>query len=237
MKIISWNCQGAFRKKSEYLLQQLPDLLIVQECEHPDKLNFSTTTPQPNNLLWYGDNLNKGLGIFSYGTLKLKLHPTYNPEFKIIVPLEVRGLGINITLIAIWANNPDDKEGRYIEQIWKAVHYYEKLLKKKHILLAGDFNSNTIWDRPRRVGNHSALVEKLLNKKIHSVYHKHFAQVQGTEYHPTFYLHRNKEKPYHLDYCFVSENLLNKIQSFDIGSYEDWISHSDHTPVIINIDL
>lgn len=40
MKLISWNCQGAFRKKAHHLLQQQFDIIVVQECECLEKLIF-----------------------------------------------------------------------------------------------------------------------------------------------------------------------------------------------------
>jgi len=40
MKIITWNCQGAFRRKVGNILAFLPDILVFQECEHPNKLLF-----------------------------------------------------------------------------------------------------------------------------------------------------------------------------------------------------
>jgi exodeoxyribonuclease III len=38
MRLISWNCQGAFRKKADIIMAQRPDILVVQECEHPDSM-------------------------------------------------------------------------------------------------------------------------------------------------------------------------------------------------------
>jgi exonuclease III len=68
MKLITWNCQGAFRKKADQILPHRPDILVIQECEHPDKLVFHPTTQQPNDLIWFGDNLHKGLGVFLTAT-------------------------------------------------------------------------------------------------------------------------------------------------------------------------
>lgn len=237
MKLITWNCQGAFRKKADAILWLQPDILVVQECEHPDKLIFSSTTQKPNDFLWFGDNKHKGLGIFSYCDFKFQLFDQYNPKIKIISPIFVSGGQIDFTLFAIWANNRHDPDGQYIEQVWKAVNYYDQLLNSELTILTGDFNSNKIWDKPRRTANHSALVDRLAEKNICSVYHKHFKQEQGKEKHPTFFLQRNKAKPYHIDYCFTSTELYNKVKNIEIGKYDNWISHSDHTPLIINFDL
>jgi exodeoxyribonuclease-3 len=177
------------------------------------------------------------LEFFSYGDYKLELLDDHNPEIKIISPISVIGEHINFTLFAIWAHNPNDPDGQYIEQVWKAIHQYDNLLTSERTILTGDFNSNTIWDRKNRMANHSAVVDKLALKNIYSVYHRYLNQVQGKEDHPTFFLQRNKNKPYHLDYCFASIDLYDKVTNIQIGSFENWIPHSDHTPIIISFDL
>ncbi|MBC7774015.1 MAG: endonuclease/exonuclease/phosphatase family protein [Phycisphaerae bacterium] len=237
MKIITWNCQGAFRKKADFILPQRPDILVVQECEHPDKLVFSSTAQRPNDFLWLGDNRNKGLGVFSYSDYKFQLLDQHNADLKIISPISVTGGQLDFTLFAIWANNRNDPDGQYVEQVWKAVNHYDHLLNSGLTILTGDFNSNKIWDKPRRVGNHSHVVDRLAEKNIFSVYHKHLEQEQGKESHPTFFLYRNKNKPYHLDYFFVSADLIDKIDSFEIGTYEHWITHSDHIPLTTTFKL
>ncbi|HEY3429640.1 MAG TPA: endonuclease/exonuclease/phosphatase family protein [Cyclobacteriaceae bacterium] len=204
MKIITWNCNMAFRKKADLILAHKPDLLVVPECEHPDKIKFLTP---PSDALWFGINQNKGLGIFSFSDLKLQVMEEYNPEFRMIIPIRVKRKRFTLILYAIWANNPSDRDGHYVTQIWKALKHYDALLGHKRTVLVGDFNSNTLWDKPRRKGNHSHVVEVLQQKRISSTYHRYFQQEQGKEIHPTFYLYKNKEKPYHLDYCFVSADL------------------------------
>lgn len=149
MKIISWNCQGAFRKKAPIVLLQNPNILIIQECEHPDNQIFTSEIKKPNDILWFGDNNHKGVGLFSYGDYKFKLLDNYNPDLKIILPISVFGGKIDFTLFAIWAHNPQDKNNQYIGQVWKAISYYEDLLENDNVILAGDFNSNTIWDKKK----------------------------------------------------------------------------------------
>ena len=211
-----------------------PDLLIIPECEHSDKIAFPE---QPVSVIWYGDNPHKGLGVFSFGDYKLELLVNHQPSFKTILPLTLSNGRINFTLFAIWANNPQDKGNQYIGQIWKAIHHYENLIKSERTLLAGDFNSNSVWDKPRRVGNHTDLVKKLGTKQIKSVYHHYFDQAHGSEQHPTFNLYKNADKPYHLDYCFVSADMMTKFVGIQIGLFEEWRKYSDHLPLIIDFNF
>lgn len=234
LKVITWNCNMAFRKKAHLLLPFQPDILIIQECEHIDKIGFSDGFFRLTDARWFGTNPNKGLGIFSFGKYRLKLRRTHNPDLKLIVPFLVSGGESDLDLYAIWANNPDDPDGQYVEQVWKALQHYR--LKRKRTLLAGDFNSNTIWDRKYRVGNHSHVVEHLAKKGINSCYHIHHGQSQGSEAHPTFYLYKHLDKPYHLDYCFASADLSERIHSVEVGKFDDWMKYSDHVPVMVLFD-
>jgi exodeoxyribonuclease III len=226
----------AFRKKAAFILKHKPDILIVPECEHPDKLLFPLKISKPKAILWFGQNQHKGLAIFSYSNFRFKVLDNHNEDFKMIIPIAVTGGQFDFNLFAIWANNPSDPDGQYITQIWKAMHYYDNLLSNKKTVLIGDFNSNTIWDRKRRVSNHSNVVKLLEDRGIFSTYHLHHKQKQGKEKHPTLYLYRHKDKPYHLDYCFVSADLIAKLQSVKIGGYKFWTKYSDHVPVIVTFD-
>ena len=236
MRIITWNCNMAYRKKAGLILQYQPDIVIVPECEHPDKLMFQAGTPRPTDTLWFGKNQNKGLGIFSYSHFRLAVHKDHDTRLETIVPIKVTAGELDFNLFAIWANNPTDPDGQYVEQVWKALHHYNHLLRKKATILAGDFNSNRIWDRKSRVGNHSDVVALLEKKGIFSVYHVHHKQNQGGETHPTFYLYRHQDKPYHLDYCFASKDLLDKLNTVEIGDFNEWTKYSDHVPLIVSFD-
>jgi endonuclease/exonuclease/phosphatase family metal-dependent hydrolase len=104
------------------------------------------------------------------------------------------------------------------------------------VILAGDFNSNTIWDKKYREGNHSHVVKRLEEKNIYSTYHLHYKREQGKEKHPTLYMYRHKDKPYHIDYCFVSSDLVGKLKSVKIGSHQFWARYSDHVPLIVTFE-
>ena len=236
MRIITWNCNMAFRKKAELVLKYQPDILVIPECESPEKLQFDSVLPQPRDVLWFGSNQYKGLGILSYGDCTLKVKRNHQPQFRTVVPISVTKNNLQLLLYAVWAHNPQDADGHYITQVWKAIHHYKRYLRNNNTVLVGDFNSNTIWDKPRRIGNHSDVVAHLHKRGIHSTYHHHFKQTQGSEQHPTLYMYRHQDKPYHIDYCFASEDLLNKLESVEVGDYESWKHYSDHVPVIVTFN-
>jgi exodeoxyribonuclease-3 len=227
----------AFRKKAHYILAHKPDIIVVPECEHPDKLIYLHKIPKPTDTLWFGKNQHKGLAIFSYSDYRFNVADNHNRQFEMIIPVAVTNGNFNFNLFAVWANNPTDPDGQYIEQVWKAIHYYENQLTGTETILIGDFNSNTIWDRKRRVSNHSNVVKYLEERNIFSVYHKHHKQPQGSEKHPTLFLYRHKDKPYHLDYCFASAGMIDKLASVKVGRFSHWAKHSDHMPIIVTFNI
>jgi exonuclease III len=237
MTVITWNCNMAFRKKANAILPYQPDVLVIQECEHPGKIDFTEHLLQPTHVIWVGDNQNKGVGIFLYNGFTGKLHKSHTPNIKFVAPIAVKCGKQNFMLFAIWANNPADKDGAYVTQIWKALARYKNLIRKTNTILTGDFNSNTIWDKPRREGNHSTVVNSLAKKGIGSTYHIFYNQTQGKEVDATWFLHRNHQKPYHLDYCFASADMLQHLQQVQIGKHQHWLKYSDHMPVISTFNI
>ena len=234
MKVITWNCNMAFRKKASFILEHKPDILVVPECEHPDKLLFEGDVQKPTQSIWFGKNLNKGIGIFSFNGYELKVLKNYKDSLRYIIPISVSHSTHTYNLFAIWANNVEDKEGRYVEQIWKSLDCYDKFISGKNTMLIGDFNSNTIWDKEHKLASHSLVVKRLAEKGIHSSYHLYQGQIQGSEKHPTLYMYRKQGKSYHIDYCFVSSDLADRIDSVKIGEFDPWAKYSDHVPLIVS---
>ncbi len=198
MKIITWNCNMAFRKKYKHILPFDPDLLIVSECEHPDKFIDKFY----DDVLWIGDNKNKGLGVFSFNDFEIAVHESYCENYKYVLPVSVTS-NETLNLIAIWSqNNIEDPRRRYIGEVWKSLNFYKDMLKYPTII-AGDFNWNVIWDKEhQKYPLHGTLTDviNLLNQfEIFSLYHT-FTNVKfGTEKEPTLYFRKNKKTPYHID--------------------------------------
>jgi exonuclease III len=136
-------------------------------------------------------------------------------------------------VFAVWAQKPEGHDC-YTEQVWNAVHYYSDILNQDKVIIFGDFNSSTIWDRPNRLYNHSNLVEFLETKNMLSAYHSFRGQVQGKEKDSTLFLYRRSDRGYHIDYCFASRSIIRGIFNVDVGRYEDWVKYSDHCPLIVD---
>ncbi|MDQ1251895.1 MAG: hypothetical protein QG646_1006 [Euryarchaeota archaeon] len=235
MKVITWNCNMAFRKKYEQILPYDPDLLIVPECEHPDKFNNKFY----DNVLWIGDNRNKGLAVFSFNDFEITTHESYCNNYKYVLPVKVTD-NEAINLVAIWSqNNKEDPRRRYIGEIWQSLNYYKDMFKSPTII-AGDFNWNVIWDKENPNyplhGTLTDVINLLKQFEIFSIYHT-FTNVKfGIEEEPTLYFRKNRKTPYHIDYIFAPVDIINSGKSFFIGKYEDWISLSDHMPLIAELE-
>ena len=233
MRIITWNCNMAFRKKYQQILPFKPDLLVLQECEHIDKLNDALEAMDYYQIIWHGINLHKGLAIISFNNIDIELASDFNQDFDFVLPIKFKPKQKWVNLFNVWAMpNKVQPSKSYVGQIWSAANYYKATLRQASIWI-GDFNSNAIWDKQRRVGNHSDVVKLFNANEIESIYHKQFEIEHGQERHPTLYLLKKKEKPYHMDYCFLSNTLMNDKTKIKIGHYENWIKWSDHMPLII----
>ena len=120
MKIITWNCNGALRKKFKSLLDYNADLLVIQECENPVETRDKEYRDWANNYLWSGDTKNKGLGIFANPNINLQ--KLYWPDIykdhnvKHFLPCLVNG---EFELLAVWTHLNNSPNFGYIGQFWK----------------------------------------------------------------------------------------------------------------------
>ncbi len=248
MKIVTWNCNGALRNKTEALDTLNADVYVVQECENPS-LSTSKFQEWAGDYLWMGTSKHKGLGVFPkkgntvqasqwQGTFSHSGVINGNPssswstdDLKLFLPFI---LNDKYQVLGVWTKAEGSKVFRYIGQLWKYLQIHRDQLNRSNTILLGDFNSNSIWDKPDRWWNHSDVVEELAAISLESLYHQQTLQAQGQETTPTFFLQRNLEKAYHIDYVFVSQNLMSSCH-LQIGNQEQWLGLSDHMPLTLSI--
>lgn len=237
MNLVTWNCNGAFRNKTFLFDKSKYDILVIQECEDPSK-STEDYKQWASNYLWIGNNKNKGLGVFCNGDIEIEklqwsdINTNYkNEQLESFLPCLINK---EIILIAVWTKKANSEVFGYIGQLWKYLQLHKDKLKDKKVIIIGDFNSNSIWDKWDRWWNHLDVVNELLELDILSVYHKLNNEAQGKESVPTFYLQKKLEKPYHIDYIFMSNNLFNNNLKLNIGEINKWMNYSDHLPMFCN---
>ena len=236
MKIITWNCNGALRNKFENLSELSADIYVVQECEDPARTKHKEYSEWAQNYLWTGDNKNKGIGVFAKDSIDLTLLNWSNQyrdhNVKHFLPCEINK---DFHILAVWAHHNNSPTFGYIGQLWKYLQLNKTQLENS--LVIGDFNSNKIWDKWDRWWNHSNVVDELKELGIESLYHHFHKELQGEETHPTFFLQRNRDKKYHIDYIFASNTLRENLDKIEIGEIEKWLKVSDHLPIISYFNL
>lgn len=72
MKIVSWNCNGALRKKRGIVAALDADVYIIQECEDPSRCDDHEYKAWAENFLWVGNNKSRGLGVFAKRDIPLE---------------------------------------------------------------------------------------------------------------------------------------------------------------------
>jgi exonuclease III len=231
MRILSWNCYGAFRRKFHLLDSFDADVLVIQECEEPNAASVDYQT-WAGNYLWVGASKHKGIGIFVKGGHKLEKLDWPSDKAALFLPVQIND---TIQLVGVWTQAAKSSSSSYVGQLWQYLKLNQKRLNSATIF-CGDFNSNKQWDKPRGLWSHSKCVADFSDLGIVSLYHEFQAEAQGEETRPTFYLHRNKLKPFHIDYAFAHESFKEVVQpNFWIGEPDIWLQYSDHMPLVFDI--
>ena len=236
VNILSWNCNKAFRKKCGLFSDKNYDVLVIAECENPAAVQFPDFIHEMYSYRWIGDNKNSGLCVFVRKDWELKLLDDYRDQvISYVLPVKITSAKEQIALFAIWACPGDNNKFRYIGQVWLYLKKYLEKFPKNGVLLAGDFNSNMIWDNEHEEGCHTDVVRLLQSKHIESIYHTLKKEHHGAETIKTLYMYRKKDKGYHIDYCFASQDIRQNYVTCIIGEYDQWIKHSDHMPITLRI--
>ena len=229
MRIVSWNCKGAYARKSAQLENLKPDLAIVPECARLDGIQGDLTRRGPNSAEWVGRADGKGLAILGYGDYSVARAEFYNPDLEHILPVRVSG-PISFLLIGVWTR-PDDHRS-YVRPLLRAIEEWKSVLSNQQVVIAGDFNMNYVFDKPSRKYKFRHVTDALESREIKSLYHEMRGERHGEETEKTFYLYHHKDKPHHIDYVFASEKLRAKLTALSIGSFDEWHSLSDHVPLV-----
>lgn len=126
MKIVSWNCNGALRKKLDIVSTLNPDICIIQECEDPTRCPDISYRKWAQNHLWVGSNKNRGLGVFAKPDVSLEPVNLDPGPLELFLPCIVAN---RILLLATWTRQANSPTFRYIGQLWKYLQRHQRFLE------------------------------------------------------------------------------------------------------------
>ena len=153
MRIVSWNCNMGFAKKRDVVMSLNPDIVVLQECSAKDIAN--TVAPFKH---WVGSNPHKGMAVIGFANYAYSIDRSYTQEWPWFLPIRVEDVPLHI--LGLWACVKEQRL-RYVRVTHQAIDHYARFLSVPHMIVIGDFNSNTRWDPLHRKWSHSRLVEKL----------------------------------------------------------------------------
>lgn len=233
LKIAAWNCCNRYKPAADHLIDNSVDVAILSEVGTESPAGF----PQWEQV---GDRPNKRLALAS--TSHTLTNFATSAGRWAIRALHESGLGI----LGIWSNPVSgSKQKQYVQEVQQAIDDSAEFLKQTPSVVAGDFNMFS------HAKEFVPVVDQLRSLGYGSLHH-HFSgdplpRPEPTPESPaTFYMHKHRDKPYHIDYMFVAESLLPKVTSFEIGSFDETVKGprlpanvaiSDHTPLLATLDI
>lgn len=232
MKLVTWNCAMALQKKYQKLLAFDADIMVVQECSHEFIKQINGSEGWSSS--WFGNNPNKGLGVLVKAPWTIRRVQTLKPKW--VGKLVIDGPAC-IELFPVWACKGDIHAARYIGQVHCLLDIIVGTPLSPYAIVVGDFNSNSIWDNEHGLNSHSAAVDRFSKVGLESAYHVFSGDRQGAERHPTFWFRKSKDTVFHIDYAFLSRPLLSQLRDVVVGRCDDWLSLSDHAPLLVDLNL
>lgn len=227
LRIITWNCNQNFAKKISELSELDADIMFIQECERLPK-NFIPG----RNLYWMGKNAKKGLAVIVPKDYEIEISEV-NESLIYFLPLQTGDL----FLMSTWAFNGRAKRfglscSGYLAD---ALQFYDrKIAANSRVIIAGDLNNGPRWDNHKfHRNNFSFIYNELRDRGLSSSYHSYFSESLGEEELPTHYHHRNLGKPFHIDYVFTKGVAIKNVV---VGEFKNWITYSDHMPIIVDLE-
>jgi exodeoxyribonuclease-3 len=232
LRFLTWNCQGAFRKKYSLVADLTPDIAVIQECEHPDRIPWKQGHA-PSASLWFGSKPTKGLGIFSWTNLSFQTVENYDPSIRYCIPILVT-FPFQFQIIAVWAMDHKDDSHSYSGQVYQAIGIYREFIQTVDTVIIGDFNSSQNTTPKSRLGNHITVTQDLHDLWLVSAYHQHFFERQGKESRWTYFKGRKTEKKTHIDYAFIPSRWIRRLANVTVGDPKIWLALSDHCPIVVD---
>ena len=229
MRLATWNCSnGRVLEKYKLFMGLKPDVGVLQEVNDAiEKLKEPNCVWCPPKRVAGKEIGKKGLAIVTAPGYRAEPQTAVDSAQWSVVPVKVFGPEYELRLLAVWAR----VETAYIEGVHHAIEQYAGFLAGGPSVVMGDFNANPIWD-DQHSPNFTQTKDLLASQfRLRSAYHTHTGDAFGKERKPSYFFWWKKERPFHIDYCFVPESW--KIMDVVIDHDEKW-AISDHRPLVVD---
>jgi exodeoxyribonuclease III len=204
------------------------DVGVIQECAKPPG--------ESTRCLWSGDNTDQGVLVVVAPEFHVRRLPPLDGVPKFVIPFGISGPVADFTLLAVWAKG--ESMSAYVRGVFTAVGMYRDLILSAPCVLMGDLNSSVAYlSQCTAAYNHSVLIALLKSLALSSAYHGFFGEAQGLETRPTYYARPQRNKPFHIDYCFLPDAWMNRVTQVAVGAFDDWHGISDHRPLSVDLDF
>ena len=234
-RILSWNVALSLRAKWDAITTLKPDIAILPEVSRAD---IESLVPDQRHRDWIGDNEKKGLGVVTFGNYALDRDASVDSKYQFFLPARIAG-PTSFTLLAVWAlnhRNRSELAGQRDATLQAITHYRGFLGRGTHTIVAGDFNHNVIWDRPRATtANFRPVLDALNSLNLVSTYHHLFGQEHGEESAHTLNWRHNASTPYHVDYIFASKKHLTGDALLQVIAPGTGDPLSDHFALVLDL--
>jgi endonuclease/exonuclease/phosphatase family metal-dependent hydrolase len=196
-------------------------LTVLQEVRQP-------AAPRPGTT-WLGPNPRNGIAFVASPRVEIRLERVKRGAPWSIVPIEVLAPD-SLHVLTVWTR----QEHGYIAALAKALTSYKSFLRAAPSIVIGDLNANAIWDSPKRPVDFSRVARRLSDEfGLVSAYHARTAEAFGAESEATHYFWRRRERPFHIDYCFIPKGWVSRLKEVAILDRPPWDALSDHRPLVV----
>jgi exodeoxyribonuclease-3 len=235
LRIVTWNCNMAFRLKFDRLLSLRPDVAVVQECADP-RAGDASWRPACTAFDWIGFNPDKGLGIYAFGDLTLTRHAGYSDTYALYLPVTISGW-CRFNLLGLWAADPRKIPAGTTNDPAAALRHYRGFLAAGPSFVTGDFNRLPQQMAAARAGAGRSVVAELRDAGLTNADYAMSAASGQPALRRTHYHQRKFSRGFVVDYIFIPTSEAARLTAFEVGDPHDWITWSDHVPLVAELDL
>lgn len=235
LRIVSWNCNMALYQKFDRILSLRPDVAIIQECASPERDAARGWQPPCTDRDWIGFNPDKGLGVFTFGGLRVRRSRAYSDAFALYLPVQIVGR-FRFRLLAAWLADARKIPAGATNDPLAAIRAYRRFLAAGPSVVAGDFNLLPQQISRREGGRPgSSLVEWLAQLGLQNA-----DELTGGSAGPLRRTHYHQRKPgrgFVVDYIFVPRRERPRLSAFAVCEPHGWLQWSDHVPLVAEFTI